>query len=273
MSYYTLIELDREPFSTSPDPHFFYRSLEHQSALNRLEIAIRLKRGLSVVLGDVGTGKTTLSRALFQAFNDDPDYLFFMILDPSFNTEGQFWAYLARLLKINSFSDSIANYKGAIEKFLFQKTVAEKKTVVLVIDEGQKMSKMQLEILRTLLNYETNEYKMLQLVILGQMELFPKIKQMSNLLDRINTRFMLHPLDEYDTGQLIRFRLQQAGYKQEKDLFTSMAVRKIFEFTKGRPRKINLLCHRAMEYLVLKDLEVVTADLVSIIIEEEQVWG
>ncbi len=91
MSYYQNLGLNKEPFSTSPDPAFLYRSMAHSSALNRLEIAIRLKRGLSLIFGDVGTGKTTLLRALLQEFAQDQDFIFHMIFDPDYNSEFQFW--------------------------------------------------------------------------------------------------------------------------------------------------------------------------------------
>jgi len=121
MSYYTTLQLEKEPFSTSPDPAFFYRSSEHYTALNRLEIAIRLKRGLSLILGDVGTGKTTLSRALFQSFNGEEDYIFHMILDPSFKSEYQFLTNLTNLFGISPFFRSTIDHREAIEKYLFQK--------------------------------------------------------------------------------------------------------------------------------------------------------
>ncbi len=87
MSYYSVLNIQKEPFSTSPDPEFFYRSNSHYTALNRLEIAIRLRRGLSLILGDVGMGKTTLSRALLQLFKDDDEFIFHMILDSSYKSE------------------------------------------------------------------------------------------------------------------------------------------------------------------------------------------
>ena len=90
MSYYEALDLMAEPFTTSPDPAFFYKSSGHNSVLKRLEIAIRLKRGMSLILGDVGIGKTTLSRALLQEFTNDDEFLFHMILDPSHNSEFQF---------------------------------------------------------------------------------------------------------------------------------------------------------------------------------------
>ncbi|MFH1867814.1 MAG: hypothetical protein ABH843_02470, partial [Candidatus Omnitrophota bacterium] len=86
MSYYEVLSLKSEPFSTSPDPLFFYPSSSHDAALKRLEIAIRLRRGLNLILGDVGTGKTTLSRILIQLFKDESDFVFHMILDPSYKT-------------------------------------------------------------------------------------------------------------------------------------------------------------------------------------------
>ena len=169
MSYYENLQLKKEPFSTSPDPEFLYRSSEHNAALKRLEIAIRLKRGLSVILGDVGTGKTTLSRALLQEFSQDHDFIFHMILDPTYNSEFQFLETLVNTFQITPNARTTHDYKEEIEKYLFKKGVDENKTIVLLIDEGQKLASNFLEELRTLLNYETNEYKLLQLIIMIQM--------------------------------------------------------------------------------------------------------
>jgi len=273
MSYYTTIQLEREPFSTSPDPSLFYKSTEHYTAINRLEIAIRLRRGLSLILGDVGTGKTTLSRALLQSFSGEEDqYIFHMILDPSFKSEYHFLTHLTNLFGISPFFRSTIDNREAIEKYLFRKCVEEGKTVVLLIDEGQKLLQPQLEVLRTLLNYETNEYKMLQLVIFSQMELLPRIKRIRNFLDRISLKYILNPLDEYETGKLIEFRLSQAGYKGQRSLFTYDAVKKIHEFTQGYPRQIARICHTAMEELVAGDYEFVTGELIGKIIQQEELW-
>ena len=230
MTYLKTLHLEREPFSTSPDPEFLYKSLEHKTALNRLEIAIRLKRGMSVILGDVGTGKTTLSRALFQIFNGEDDFVFHMILDPAFKSEYQFLSHLTKLFGISPFFRSTIDHKEAIEKYLFRKCVEEKKTVVLLIDEGQKLTQPHLEILRTLLNYETNQFKLLQLVILAQMEFLPKIKRIKNFIDRISLKYIINALDQIETQRLIDFRLRQAGYRAEESLFSFEAYRKIYEY-------------------------------------------
>lgn len=271
MSYYHTLNLTKEPFSTSPDPLFFYRSSEHNTALHRLEIAIRLKRGLSVILGDVGTGKTTLSRALLQNFTGDNDFIFHMILDPSYKTEFQFLSNLTKVFGVQPVFRSTLDYKDAIEKYLFQKGVDEHKTIVLLIDEGQKLTYPFLEILRTLLNYETNEYKLLQLVILAQMELLPRIRRVKNFLDRVSLKYIINPLDENETKEMVEFRLKQAGFNSGNTLFTDGAVKSIYEYSVGYPRKISILCHNALEYLVMNDKPIVDQAVINEVIAQEEV--
>ena len=115
MSYYKMLGIDKEPFSTSPDPHFFYESREHMTALMRIMIEIRLKRGLSVILGDVGTGKTTLCRKLLQMFKAREDVDFYIILDPGYDTEELFIEAL-RLYRIHELKNwnecSAADYSA-----------------------------------------------------------------------------------------------------------------------------------------------------------------
>jgi len=269
MSYYTVLGLEKEPFSTSPDPDFLYHSSSHDTALKRLEIAIRLRRGLSVIVGDVGTGKTTLSRTLFQTFKDESQFLFNLILDPSYKTEFQFLTHLLKLFGLSPEFKSTLDYKEAIEKYLFQKGVDENKTVILLIDEGQKLTLDQLEILRILLNYETNEYKLLQLIIMAQIELIPKLKRVRNFTDRIALKYIINPLDETETKQMIEFRLQQAGYNSGVNLFTDEAIRLIYEHTQGYPRQITMLCHDALESIIMQEKSLADAEIIRSLIKSE----
>lgn len=270
MSYYKVLGLEKEPFSTSPDPEFFYLSTSHETVLKRLEIAIRLRRGLSLVFGDVGTGKTTLSRTLLQAFKDENDFIFHLMLDPGHKSEYQFLLSLAKMFNITPDFKSTIDFKEALEKYLFQKGVEENKTIVLLIDEAQKINTENLEVLRTLLNYETNEYKLLQLVIMAQIELLPRVKRIRNFMDRAALKYTINPLDEEETRQLIDFRLGQAGYRRGASLFTDASVKLIYQQTQGYPRKIAMLCHDAIEALVMREDFVVDERVISDVIAQRQ---
>ncbi len=269
MSYYKVLGLQKEPFSTSPDPDFFYHSASHHTALRRLEIAIRLRRGLSLILGDVGTGKTTLSRTLLQAFENENDFIFHMILSPSFKSEFQFLLSLVKMFKIMPAFKSTLDFKEALEKYLFQKGAEENKTIILLIDEGQKITLENLEVLRTLLNYETNEYKLLQLVIMAQVELLPRIKRIRNFMDRIALKYTINTLDEIETKEMIEFRLRQAGYNGWDRLFTDGAIKLIYQFTQGYPRRIAMLSHNALETVIMKDRSIVDEEIINGLIAQE----
>jgi general secretion pathway protein A len=271
MSYYAVIGLNKEPFSTSPDPNFFYESSEHRAALMRLVIEIRLKRGLSVVLGDVGTGKTTLSRKLFQMLKEREDVVFHMILDPTFDSEEIFLDSLVRTfnIEIPVLKPTVLDYKEAIKRYLFAQGAEQNKTIVLLIDEAQKLNSLSLEALRMLLNYETNEFKLLQLVILGQMELLPRLTEVRNLIDRVSLLYTLTPFGIDETKEMIEFRVRQAGYTGRDKLFNESAIREIFKYTEGYPRRIGMLCHKALKLLVMKNKPIVDNEIIKELVEHE----
>ncbi len=273
MSYYKILGLDVEPFSTSPDPGFFFETKEHKAALFRLRVAVDLKRGLSVVLGDVGVGKTTLSRRLAQILGEDPTMILRVVLNPDYLSEHEFLADLVERFNISP--DPVAGHQATtldymkwIEKFLFEKSITQRQTVVLLIDEAQKLSDPCLEVLRSLLNYETNEYKTLQLILMGQMELLPRIRQIKNLWDRIALKRLLKPLEKDEVKKMIEFRLQHAGYQGHKPLFTEEALDSICDFTQGYPRKIAMICHDALEHLLMHNKESVDLESVRMLAQE-----
>ncbi len=262
MSYFKVLGIESEPFSTSPDPKFFYLSQSHNTALKRLEINIRLRRGLCLVLGDIGTGKTTLSRALLQSFQNEENFIFHIILDPGFESPHDFLLNLAKVFNLEPGLKTVADLKEGLKKYLFQKGAVENKTVVLMIDEGQKLSAENLEVLRTLLNYETNDYKLIQIVILAQIELIPTIIKIRNLVDRIALKYMINPLNEDEIKAMVEFRLKQAGYNNPVNLFTDEALRLVYEQTQGYPRKTSMLCHEALKAIVMQDLSVVDGEII-----------
>jgi general secretion pathway protein A len=156
-----------------------------------------------------------------------------------------------------------------LERFLFQRGVTENKTITLIIDEAQKLNEDSLEVLRVLLNYETNEFKLLQLVLLGQLELHSKIMNIPNFFDRISFKYTLNPLDFDETKEMIEFRIKQAGYTATMHLFLDDALREVYQYSRGYPRRITLLCHKALKNLVLKNKFVVNVELVKELIDEE----
>ena len=273
MSYYQVLGFQKEPFSTSPDPEFFYSSREHERALTNVLIELRLKRGLSLVLGDVGTGKTTLSRKLIQDLKEREDCLFHMMFDPSFENRNQFMQSLIKnfgiTLESPSQPPSMMDLREALQRFLFQKGAVENKTIILIIDEAQKLDAVSLEVLRLLLNYETNEFKLLQLVLLGQTELLSTIRNIPNFVDRISFKTRLTPLDYEEMKEMIYFRVAQGGYRARMDFFLEEALREIYQVTKGYPRKVTMLCHRALKEMLMRNKAVVDASIVLDILQDE----
>ncbi len=266
MDYFSLLNLKKEPFSNSPDPDFFYRAPGHVECLQKLELTIRLRQGLAVVLGDVGTGKTTLCRQLIRRLGHGDLVDTHLILDPSFGSAREFLETITATLNIDppTADDSDRRVKERIKNFLFDRAVAQGRIVVLLIDEGQKLPDFCLEILRELLNYETNNAKLLQIVIFAQEEFRHQMAAMANFTDRIATLQHLEPLDFRETRNMIRFRLQQASDNQRMvpDLFNRPALLLIWWVTRGYPRKIVMLCSKALLTMIIQNGSRVTAALV-----------
>jgi general secretion pathway protein A len=265
MEYFRLLGLKREPFSNTPDPRFFYLSDEYNECLQKLEISIRLRRGLNVILGEVGTGKTTISRVLLQRFQHDTEiFRFHYLLDPGFNSDFQFLRNLISLFGIDPPRHSTVDYREEIQKYLLRMGVEEMKTVVLVIDEGQKLSPSHIELLRNLLNFETNECKLLQVILFAQMEFVDRVKGLDNFTDRINMTYRFLPLDEVQTRRLIEYRLRVAGMNNGSALFTDDGYMAVFSNTLGYPRKIITLCHHALLTMLIRGNEKVDEKMVRL---------
>lgn len=258
MDYFKILNLSREPFSNSPEPEFFFPSQGHLACLQQLELAIRLRRGLNVVMGDVGTGKTTLCRELILRFTEQEDdrneVETYLLLDPHCNAPREFLSVVAIAFGLPvEAADSDWQIKENIKNHLFSKGVEEKKTIVLIVDEGQKLPAFCREILREFLNYETNNQKLLQIVIFAQNEFREILQGHVNFADRVNKYHLFGPLNFGETKAMIRFRLVRAGRPADAPLFTTCGLWAIYRATGGYPRRIITLCHQILLALIIQN--------------------
>lgn len=255
MSHYTLHNLTEEPFSNSPNPDFFFRVPGRLECLDLLEISIRLRRGLSIVLGEVGTGKSTLCRQLVRRLGEDDSFRVYALLDPQFTNAIELLKVLHAMFlgKEPSAEMTAWKLKEAIKNELFRVSVEQNAIVTLLVDEAQKIRDDSLELLRELLNYETNENKLLQIVLFGQTEFQDTLRRFPNFIDRVDTIHTLKPLSMNETKRMIRYRLDQVkGEEEAPELFTWSGYWAIYRASGGYPRKILNLCHRVHLELILR---------------------
>lgn len=241
--YKEFFGLSEAPFSISPNPKFFYLSRHHREALASLKHGTGESGGFVLFTGEVGTGKTVIVRTLIQGFSSDIKYA--AIYNPDLSVNEMLEA-ICQGFEIdfapNSSKRELLDY---INNFLVQ-CATNAKRAVLLIDEAQHLSDEVLEQVRLLTNFETNNTKLLQVVLVGQPELSQKLKQqhLRQLAQRITARFHLLPLTVTEVDSYIRFRLQSAGCLQV--IFTRGAVEKVYSYSKGIPRIINVISDRAL---------------------------
>ena len=259
--YYGLSE---KPFSLTPDTGFYYQSVTHQQALNVLLVAIEAGDGFIKMTGEVGTGKTLLCRKLLDAL--EPDYETVYIPNPFMNAN----ALLAAVVAEMGISDRLANenYLACINDYLIENARNNRATVI-ILDEAQSLPIESLEAIRLLSNLETGKNKLVQIVLFGQPELDALLAQekVRQLRQRIMHSYQLQPLSKQSIGEYLQHRVRSAGYSGPS-LFDADAQRRLYKFSHGIPRVINVLCNKALmlayasgEYYVnRKHIEAAAAD-------------
>lgn len=246
--YAQFFGLSQDPFSIAPDPHYLFMSERHREALAHLLYGLDGGGGFVLLSGEVGTGKTTVCRCFLEQIPDNCNVAY--IFNPKL-TVPELLASICDEFHIPTLdgSSSSKNYTDSLNTFLLN-AHAEGKNNVLIIDEAQNLSVDVLEQLRLLTNLETNERKLLQIVLIGQSELRhilarPELEQ---LAQRVIARFHLAALSESETSQYIAHRLAVASQSNAKTTspFNAKVLRRIHQLSRGVPRRINLLCGRAL---------------------------
>ena len=244
--YLKFFDLQQAPFSITPDPEFVYLSEKHQESLAHLIYGVTRGGGSGFVqlTGEVGTGKTTISRLFLQKLPEDTQAA--LILNPNITPI----ELLETIFK--EFKLSTRGMKGKLNAMVEKLNEhllqwwSEGKNTLVIIDEAQNIPRDTLEQLRLLTNLETDQQKLLQIILIGQPELkqLMQRKDLRQLAQRITSRFHLQPLSKTETQHYIQHRIAVSG--GAKDLFSKHAINQIYRQTEGIPRLINVLCDRAL---------------------------
>jgi len=249
------------PFSIAPDPRYLYMTAQHRDALAHLVFGLNSEGGCILLTGEVGTGKTTICRCLLEQIPDQANVA--LVLNPKVN-EIELLESICDELHISypDSKNSLKTYTDRIYQFLIESNQRNEKTV-LIIDEAQNLDSKVLEQLRLLTNLETNQRKLLQIIILGQPELLNILAQteMRQLAQRITARFHLEPLSKHEVKAYINHRLAVAG--QNIQLFPEKSVKLLYRFSKGVPRLINVICDRALLGAYVENQYTVTPSIIK----------
>ncbi len=257
--------LKQAPFDPTPNPRFLFHSRRHREAYNHLLYGICERKGFVQLTGEVGAGKTTLCRALLEQLNG----LFStaLILNPVLDADGLMKAIATEFGLDVKGRDRLETIT-LIGEFLL-KQVQQGKETVLIIDEAQNLTEELLEQIRLLSNIETDDRKLLQIVLLGQPELRDRLNshRLRQLRQRITVRYHLAPLTRVEVGQYIQHRLELAG-AQGVPYFTQPALWRVFGYSHGIPRLINAVCDKALLAGFVEQSDHITYQMVGRAIRE-----
>jgi len=264
-AYYGLRE---KPFSILPDPDMIYWGQNHRLALAMLEFGVMNNAGFTVITGEVGSGKTTLLRYLLRRL--DPHIIVGLISNtPQGKAELLQWVMMA----LNQpFEHSYAVLFKNLQKFLYDQYARGRRTI-LIVDEAQNLELEAIEELRMLSNINADKDQFLQIILIGQPQLRDMLRapQLLQFAQRVSSDFHLKPLNPKEVTEYIDYRLKAAGARFT--LFTEDACRIVAQASRGIPRTINILCDTALVYGFAAAVDVIDADLVTMVIENKSEYG
>ncbi len=262
--YLAYFKLKEEPFNTTANPRFFFLSPIHSIALGKTEFTVDAKKGLAIVFGDTGTGKSTLARLLHQKFLDKT-YISVLLTNPNYPTTNSLLRTIIQEFQLQKTAKSYKDNLDIFKRFLFTEAVDNKKNVVLIIDEAQTLRLPLLELLRQLINFETNDQKLLQLVLFPQEEFRNKLQHpmARNFRSRVSMASTLDKMGIDEIIEMIDFRWRVASGNQSHP-FTQDAIQSIYAHSDGIPREACIIADNALLLAFLQKKTAIEKEIVEI---------
>ena len=260
--------LSEKPFTITPNPHFVFLSSIHREAFARLLYGVDSHAGFIALTGEVGTGKTTMLRTLLTQL-DPEKYRSALIFNPCMSGE-QLLGSICKEFGVVVSGQGRLGYMDALNRFLVEQNGIGR-TVVLVIDEAQNLEPEVLEQVRMISNLETERDKLIQIILAGQPELNDLLARydLRQLNQRITVRCRLTPMKLEDTAHYINHRLNISGCRIP-EMFSPAAIKRIYRFSHGTPRLINVACEQALVMAWTRDTRSVTYSIAAEVIAELQ---
>ena len=255
--------LKKYPFENVPDPEFMYYAKEHEEALVRLLYIIKRNKGAALLTGEVGCGKTTLSRVVIRHL-PETDFDIALITNPSLDPL-DFLREVLHQFGMNPETSSKSDLINLLNTHLLE-NMKEQKISLLIVDEAQLIKPETFEEVRLLLNFQMDDRFLMTFVLIGQPELRDIIRGYKQLDQRIAIRYHLNPLGFTETADYIAFRLNKAG--MVKNVFDAQAVEDIYQYSEGVPRKINNVCDIALLIGFSIKAHEIDADIIQKVIEK-----
>lgn len=254
--------LAENPFSVSPNPRYFYLSGIHRGIIAKTDYVVDHRQGLTVIYGDIGLGKTTLARVMVERLAEK--HLVVFITNPAFTSAMHMVKAVCAEFDIGP-KRSLFAQMDALQGHLIDLFAADK-TPVLIIDEAQLMHGKQFEIIRQFSNFETDDTKLLQIILTGQLELRNKLRLKKALMSRVVVNSTLQSFSPDEMADMVMFRMTVAG--GNGDIFTSEALDRIYELSKGVPREAIKLCGLSLKLGHLNKQKTITPPLVDLAHQE-----
>lgn len=255
-SYFGFLE---KPFNVTPDAHFLFPSAQHEGAINTLYYGVTEQKGFLLLTGEVGTGKTTILRAMLNRLGDNVETS--LIINPLLSTV-ELLKTINKDFGCETSGDTVKDQLDVLNIFLLENN-RKGRNAVVIIDEAQNLSMEALEMTRLLSNLETSTHKLIQIILAGQPELQDKLadKSLRQLVQRIQIFCNLRPLDSPQTENYIQHRITRAGNNPQV-AFERSAIREVHKVSGGIPRMINTLCDLALLAAFSRETRVITRGLI-----------